>query len=82
MIRTNALLDSGATICFMDERFAHTHSFPKITKTKPIPIGVIDGEPLLLGAITEGTTPLELIVGLHREMIALDLISSPRHGSF
>ena len=79
VIHTNALLDSGATTCFMDMVFARTHSIPKIKKEKAIPVEVIDGRPLSSGAITEGTISLELIVGSHREEIAFDLISSPRH---
>ena len=63
----------------MGELFAYTHSVPKIAKTKPIAIEVIDGRPLLFGAITEGMIPLELIVGSNRETIALDIISSPWH---
>ena len=78
-MRTNYILDSGATTCFLDEIFSHTHSIPKLANIKPIPIEVIDERPLLSAAITQGTTPLELIVGSHRETIAFDLISSPRH---
>ena len=59
--------------------FIHTHSISKVIKTKPIPVEVIDGLPLLLGAIIEETIPLELIMGSHRETITFDLDSSPRH---
>ena len=79
VIYTTALLDSGATTCFMDVLFGHTHSIPKVVKTKPIPIEVIDRRPLLSGVIIEETIPLELIMGSHRETITFDLISSPRH---
>ena len=79
VIHTYALLDSGATTCFMDELFAHTHSIPRVAQAKPIPVEVIDGRPLVSGAITEGTTPLQLMVGSHSEVITFCLISSPRH---
>ena len=79
VICTTALLDSGATMCFMDVLFGHTHSIPKVVKTKPIPVKVINRQPLLSGAIIEETIPLELIMESHREMITFDLISSPRH---
>ena len=59
--------------------FGHTHSIPKVVKTKPIPVKVINRQPLLSGVIIEETIPLELIIGSHREMIAFYLISSPRH---
>ena len=58
VIDTTALLDSRATTYFMDMLFARTYSIPKATKTKPVPIEVIDKLLLLLGAITKGTTPL------------------------
>ena len=47
VISTTALLDSKATMCFIDVLFGHTHSIPKVIKTKPIPVEVIDGRPLL-----------------------------------
>ena len=67
MIHTTTLLDFGATTCFMDVLFGDTHSILKVVKTKPIPVEVIDGLPLLSGAIIEETIPLELIVGYHQE---------------
>ena len=59
--------------------FGHTHSIPKVVKTKPIPIEIIDRQPLLSCAIIEETIPLELIMGSHREIITFDLMSSPQH---
>mgnify|MGYP000715813627 CR=1 FL=1 len=82
MIHTTALFDSGATTCFMDMLFGHTHSIPNLVKTKPTPIEVINKRPLLSGAIIEETIPLELIVGSHWETIAFDLISSPHQPFF
>ena len=79
VICTTTLLDSEATPCFMDVLFGHTHSIPKVVKTKPIPIEIIDRQPLLSCAIIEETIPLELIMGSHRETITFDLDSSPRH---
>jgi hypothetical protein len=79
VIFTNALLNIGATTCFMDMLFAHTHSFQTVMKKKPILVEGIDRRLLSSGAITEETTPLELIVGSHLNVITFDLISSPRH---
>ena len=79
VICIDALLDSGATTCFMDIFFARTHSIPRVKKTKQIPVEAIDGRLLSSGVITEETTSLELTVGSHREVITFDLISSPRH---
>ena len=63
----------------MDVLFGHTHSINMVIKTKTIPVEVIDGQPLLSGAIIEETIPLELIMGSHREIITFDLMSSPQH---
>ena len=79
VICTIALFNFGATTYFMDVLFGHTHSIPKVVKTKPIPVKVIDGRPLLLGTIIEETIPLELIMGSHWEMIAFDLIYYHKH---
>ena len=70
VICTTTLLDFGATTCFMDVLFGHTHYIPKGSKTKPISVKVIDKRPLLSGAIIEETIPLELTMGSHLESIA------------
>jgi hypothetical protein len=58
VIYTNALLNSGATTCFMDMLFAHTHSFQTVAKKKPILIEGFDGRPLSSGVVIEETAPL------------------------
>ena len=43
---SEALLDIGASICFMDKDFTLKHSLELIGKVHPIPVEVIDGQPL------------------------------------
>ena len=78
-IQSLALLDSGATTCFMDETFVRKHNFPVVRLSKPIPVEAIDGRMLSSGAITEATVPLILQLGTHKEALSFYLITSPRH---
>ena len=78
-LKTKALLDSGATSCFIDIVFARTHNIPSNKINLPIPVEVIDGRTLSSGAITDTTIPLRLQIGDHQEEIIFNLITSPRH---
>ena len=51
-IKTLALLDSGASACFLDEEFAKRHKISLVLKSKPVHVEVIDGRPLLSGSVT------------------------------
>ena len=73
-IQSVALLDSGASSCFIDVAFSQAHGAPIVGLSKPIPVEAIDGCVLSLGAITQATIPLGLRVGSHQEELA-----SPRH---
>jgi hypothetical protein len=48
-IKVYALLDSGASACFMDKDFVERHKLPLVAKKHPIPVEVIDGRPLVSG---------------------------------
>jgi hypothetical protein len=41
-IKIHALLDSGASACFMDNDFIDRHKLPLVTKKHPIPVEVIE----------------------------------------
>ena len=75
-LKTKALLDSGATSCFIDIMFARTHNIPSNKISLPIPVEVIDGRTLSSGAITDSTIPLRLHIGEHQEEIIFNLIHS------
>ena len=64
-IHSVALLDSGASSCFIDVAFVRAHGIPVVSLPKPIPVEAIDGHVLSSGAITQATIPLALRVGSH-----------------
>jgi hypothetical protein len=77
--QVSALVDSGATSSFIDQTFVVQHNIPMIKKSTPVPVEVIDRRTIASGAITHGTTPLELCIGKHTEKIVLNIISTPHH---
>ena len=64
-ITVNALLDSGASACFIDKDFAERHKLPLVTKKIPVPVEVIDGRPLISGDVVQETKPLSISLGNH-----------------
>ena len=78
-INSHALLDSGASTCFIDIAFVRGHKIPTICTTQPISVEAIDGRVLSSGAVTEATVPLVFQVGFHLEVLTLYLIATPRH---
>ena len=78
-IESVALLDSGASSCFVDVVFAQAHGVPVVGLSKPIPVEAIDGCVLSSGAITQATIPLGLRVGSDQEELTFYLIAPPRH---
>jgi hypothetical protein len=51
--RTQALIDCGATCCFIDIEWAKLNNVPMCPLTKPIPIYNLDGTANDAGAITD-----------------------------
>src|SRR5258708_33424809 len=51
-VQTKAMIDSGATSCFIDKDFCRNMGFTLIQKRKPITVQVIDGREISSGAIT------------------------------
>ncbi|KAH7306614.1 hypothetical protein KP509_22G022100 [Ceratopteris richardii] len=72
-----ALVDSGASSCFIDEGLVKKHGIPILRKNKPIVAEVVDGRPLASGNITMETTPLRVHLGDHESHICFNVISSP-----
>ena len=65
-VKTKALLDSGASACFIDKDFVEKHNLPLVTKKSPIHVEVIDGRPLASGSVTEETKPLDTFIENHQ----------------
>jgi hypothetical protein len=75
-IEVHALLDSGASQCFMNKDFVDHHKLPLATKKHPILVEVIDGRPLISGDITHETIPLDIVIERHHSIIAFNVIKS------
>ena len=64
-IRVSALLDFGASACFIDKDFAESHKLPLVTKKCPVPVEVINGRPLVSGDVTQETKALDIYIDQH-----------------
>ena len=76
-IKVSALLDSGASACFIDKDFAERHKLPLITKKWPVSVEVIDGKPLVSGDVTQETKALDIYIDQHRSTVVFNVIKSP-----
>ena len=74
-----ALVDSGASSCFLDSSFAYQHSLSLVTKDIPRHLQVIDGRDAASGLITQESAPIRLTTGRHQEIISLDVTSCPNY---
>ena len=75
--RAFALLDSGASACFLDEEFVKSRRIPLVQKPKPVHVEVIDGRPLSSGDVTHETRPIKVTIDGHDSYIAFNIIRSP-----
>ena len=72
--KTLVLLDSGASTCFLDEKFAKQHKIRLVQKSKPIHVEVIDGRPLLSGSVTHESEPIEVTFNDHSSYVVFNVI--------
>jgi len=72
-----ALLDSGASACFIDEDFVKNQKITLVKKTKPVHVEVIDGRSLISGDITHETIPLDIVIKDHTSIVTFNVIKSP-----
>ena len=76
-LKTLALVDSGASACFIDEEFAKHNKIPLVRKSKPVHVEVIDGRPLLSGSVIYESEPLEVTFEDHSSYIIFNIIRTP-----
>jgi hypothetical protein len=76
-IKVHALLNSGTFACFIDKDFVDRHKLPFLTKKHPIPIEVIDGQPLVSRDVIHQIIPLDIILEGRHSIIAFNVIKSP-----
>jgi hypothetical protein len=74
---TLALLDSGASTCFLDEEFTKRHKIRLVQKSKPIYVEVIDGRPLLYSSVIHESKPIEVTFKDHSSYVVFNIIRTP-----
>ena len=72
-----ALIDSGASTCFINKSFAKQNKITLAWKSKAVPVEAIDGRPLSSGDIIEETIPLATSIENHTSHISYNIIHSP-----
>ena len=72
-----ALLDLGASTCFLDEEFVKRHKIRLVWKSKPIHVEVIDGRPLLSSSVTHESEPMEVVFKDHNSHVVFNNIRTP-----
>ncbi|CAG8522341.1 9941_t:CDS:2, partial [Dentiscutata heterogama] len=79
MLPVNALIDSGASACFLDYMLAHKYNLPINTKSTPLSVEVIDGQEISSEAVIHKTGPLLLCYQNYYKEIIFNLIQTPHH---
>jgi hypothetical protein len=74
---SKALLDTGASACFMDKDFALKHNLELIGKAHHAPVEVIDGRPLVSKNVMKETQPLEVMLGDQVSHVVFNIIQCP-----
>ena len=75
-IKVSALLDSGASACFIDKDFAERHKLSLVTKKYLVSVEVIDDRPLISGDVTQETKALDIYIDQHRSTVVFNVIKS------
>ena len=75
-LKLSALLDSGASACFIDKNFAERHKLPLVTKKCPVSVEVIDGRPLISRDVTQKIKALDIYIDQHRNTVVFNVIKS------
>ncbi|CAG8734004.1 9436_t:CDS:2, partial [Racocetra persica] len=76
-VKIVALVDSGASACFLDTTFAQECNIPIYKKELPFSVEVIDGRKISSGNVTHETGPLLVYLQGHYENMLFNLILSP-----
>ena len=73
-IKISALLDSGASACFIDRDFVERHKLPLVTKKCLVFVEVIDGRSLVSKDVTQETKALDIYIDQHRSTVVFNVI--------
>ncbi|XP_041430600.1 uncharacterized protein LOC121397614 [Xenopus laevis] len=73
-VKLQAIIDSGASGCFLDSATAKAHCFPLHEKKNPTFLRVADGSPILSGPVIQETFPLSMSLNkVHSETLNFDI---------
>ena len=75
----DAIVDSGASSCFIDVFLVKQLGLKTRKKEFPTEVELVDGRTLLSGIIDAETCPIVMRVDNHEEEISFSLISAPKH---
>uniref|UniRef100_A0A3B3BMY4 Gypsy retrotransposon integrase-like protein 1 n=1 Tax=Oryzias melastigma TaxID=30732 RepID=A0A3B3BMY4_ORYME len=79
VVKTQAMIDSGAAGNFIDLAFARTHNVPLLSCNARVAVTALDGRPLGPGCIQFLTPDIQIIApDHHHEALRLFTIESPR----
>uniref|UniRef100_A0A8C5MFT5 CCHC-type domain-containing protein n=1 Tax=Leptobrachium leishanense TaxID=445787 RepID=A0A8C5MFT5_9ANUR len=74
----NAMIDSGASSCFLDTEVKQTLGIPTSPKKQPYPIQLLDGSTPQSGPVTKETIPLLVTIGEQfQDTLLFDIVPSP-----
>lgn len=72
IIDTRAMLDSGASCCFVHPRFVKEHNLPTIQKKRSVRLRTIDNSDIKSGLITH-EVPLRVVIDNHSETLVFSV---------
>ena len=75
-IKVNALLDSGASACLIDEDVMKCHKLPLVAKKCLVSVEVIDGRSFASGDVIHQIQPLDICLHGHHSTIIFNVIQS------
>ena len=78
-VKTFAMIDSGATSCFIDIGFIKKHDLTLAPKEVPRVVETVDGRSIASGPVTHETPLIQLQIGQHQEKIVFDAIQIGRY---
>ncbi|KAH0583100.1 hypothetical protein H2248_010986 [Termitomyces sp. 'cryptogamus'] len=67
-----AMVDSGASCCFVNQRFVREQQLLTVSKRRPVRLHTIDNTEVKSGLIRE-EVHLRLVIGPHKEMVVFDV---------
>lgn len=73
------LVDSGASSCLMDERFARAHHIQLVMKAQPVKVELADGRSISSGYVKYETEPVLLSIGKHSETLSFNVLPSLKY---